>query len=196
MCRDGRAHEPGRARAVCMKKLRTIGLILGVMLSAWLRYDVESLAMSWTVAVILLAGMIATWIVQSQRVPDLKPHPEAGGVGSRDEPTVGDEKDFAEALRSWHARQQREAWRETVRAGPARLIRSRALFFFLWLSFLAIALVPPFVIPRGFMPQLPRFAVVLRFLAVLALTAAAEAVAPRDQLTLFLVAKRKARLPG
>ena len=155
-----------------MKKLRTIGLILGVVLSAWLRYDVESLAMSWSVAVIVLAATFATWIGDSKRVPNLEPPSGADELGSRDVLTVDEEKQFVDALRSWHARQQREAWRETVREGPARLIGSQALFFFLWLSFLAIALVPPFAIPRGFLPQLPRFAVVLLSLAALALTVA------------------------
>jgi hypothetical protein len=57
--------------------------------------------------------------------------------------------------------------------GPGPLVAARTAFYYLCLSFFALALLPPSVVPASLLPGLPRFLVVLLPLAAVSLAAAA-----------------------
>jgi hypothetical protein len=154
------------------RPLLAICLIFGAALSAWLRFDVGSVALSWSVVLTCIVVTIAASLAGAKRAPHVALPTEVADLGSRSELTSEEEKRFGEALRSWHAQQQHDAWREVSRGGPGPLIRSRAALYFLWSSFIALALLPSTVVPNGFMPYLPRFAVVLLPLAGVAIAVA------------------------
>jgi len=150
----------------------TVGLILGSILSAWLRFDAGLVALNLIVLLICVIGAFAGWVFASKRVPPIALPSDVQELGSRDQLTSEEDAQFASSLRTWHRRQQHEAWREIARQGPGPQIRLRAAFYYLWLSLFALTIVPPRAVPSLFMSQLPRCAIVLLPLALAALAVA------------------------
>jgi hypothetical protein len=153
-----------------LRSVITLGLILGSIVSAWLRFDAGLVALSLMVLLICIIGAFAGWVFASKRVPHVALPPDVQELGSRDQLTSDEEAQFAGSLRTWHQRQQQEAWREITRQGPGPQIRLRAAVYYLWLCLFALTVVPPKAVPSVFESQLPRFAVVLLPLAFVALT--------------------------
>ena len=162
-----------QSRRQSIQPLVTAGLILGSILAAWFRFDADSLMISWSVVLICIAGAVAGWLFQARRLPHIQLPQEVQELGTRTEFTPEEEARFTDALRAWHQQQQQNAWREIVGQGPGPLIRMRAAFYFLWLSLIALALLPPMAVPSMFLPQLPRFVIVQLPLAATALAIAA-----------------------
>ena len=156
-----------------IQPLVTAGLILGSILAAWFRFDADSVMMSWSVVMICIAGAVTGWLFQARRVPHIQLPQDVQELGTRTELTPEEEARFTEGLRAWHQHQQQNAWREIVGHGPGPLIRTRAVYYFLWLSLAALALLPPVAVPGVLLPQLPRFLIVQLPLAATALAIAA-----------------------
>ena len=154
------------------RSLLMTGFIFGSTSAAWLRFDAGSVALSWIVMLICIAAMLAGALLQYKRAPQLALPPEVQELGSRDHLTSEEEERFADALRAWHRQNQREAWLEIQRDGPGSLIRPRAAIYYFWLSIVAVAVLPPTLVPSALIPQLPRFAVVLLPVAAAALAVA------------------------
>ena len=152
-----------------LRSLITVGLILGSIVSAWLRFDAGLVALSSIVFVICIVVAMAGWWFESRRVPNIELPSDVQELSNRDQLTSAEEKQFADSLQSWHRRQQQQAWSEISRQGPGPLIRLRAAVYYLWLCFFALTVVPPAAVPSAVMSQLPRFAIVLLTLAVAAL---------------------------
>lgn len=155
-----------------LRSVITVGLVLGSIVSAWLRFDAGLVALSLIVLLICIVGAIAGWLFDARRAPHIELPSDVQELASRDQLTPAEEKQFADSLQSWHRRQQRQAWREIDRRGPGPLIRLRAAFYYLWLCLFALAVLPPSAIPRDLLSQLPRFAIVLLPLAVTSLAVA------------------------
>lgn len=154
------------------RSLLMTGFVFGSTFAAWLRFDAGSVALSWIVMLICIAAVLAGALLQSKRAPHLALPPEVQELGSRAHLTSEEEERFADALRAWHRQNQREAWLEIRRDGPGSLIRPRAAIYYFWLSIVAVAVLPPTLVPSALIPQLPRFAVVLLPLAAAALAVA------------------------
>ena len=155
-----------------MRSLITVGLILGSILSAWLRFDLRFVVLSSMVFVICIIAAIAGWLYESRRLPHIKLPSDVQELSNRDQLTSAEEAQFADSLRAWHRHQQQDAWREIDRRGPGPLITLRASLYYLWLCFFALTVLPPGAVPSGLIAQLPRFAIVLLPLAVVALAVA------------------------
>jgi hypothetical protein len=155
-----------------LRSLITVGLILGSILSAWLRFDAGLVALSLFVLLICIISAFAGWVIASKRMPPIALPSDVQELGSRDQLTSEEEAQFAGSLRTWHQRQQHEAWREIARQGPGPQIRLRAAVYYLWLSLFALTVLPPGAVASLSMSQLPRCAVVLLPLALAALAVA------------------------
>jgi energy-coupling factor transporter transmembrane protein EcfT len=153
--------------------LVTTGLIVASILAAWLRFDLGWYLLSWLFVLLCIAGAFAAWIARGRRLPPVQLPRSVEELGGREALTREEETRFADSLRAWHHRQQRSAWDEIVRGGPGPLVAARTAFHYLWLSFFALALLPPSVVPASLLPGLPRFLVVLLPLAAVSLAAAA-----------------------
>lgn len=150
----------------------TTGLVAGVLVAEWLRFDAHAVAYSWLVIVMGVAGAVTAWILQARRVPAVQLPSVVEAFGDRTDLTPDEEQQFADALREWHRGQQDAAFREIAREGPGPLIAARAALYFLWLSFGILAVVPAAVVRPTFVAALPRFAVVALATALVALTVA------------------------
>ena len=150
----------------------TVGLIVGSILSAWLRFDAGLVVLSSILLLLCIIGAVAGWVFEARRAPHIALPSDVQELGSRDQLTSAEEAQFADSLRTWHRHQQREAWREIDRQGPGPQIRLRAAVYYLWLCLFALTLLPPSAVPSVLLPQLPRSAIVLLPLAVAALAVA------------------------
>ena len=139
------------------RSLLMTGFVFGSTLAAWLRFDTGSVALSWIVMLICIAAMLAGALLQSKRAPHLALPPEVQEIGNRDHLTSEEDERFADARRAWHRQNQKEAWLEIQRDGPGSLIRPRAAIYYFWLSIVAVAVLPPTLVPSALIPQLPRF---------------------------------------
>jgi hypothetical protein len=154
------------------RSLITVGLILGSILSAWLRFDAGFLVLSLIVLVICIVGAFAGWLFLARRAPHIELPSDVQELGDRDQLTSAEEARFADSLRTWHQHQQQDAWREIDRQGPGPQIRLRAAVYYLWLCLFALTVLPPTAVPSVLTSQLPRSAIVLVPLAVAALAVA------------------------
>lgn len=161
-------------------RIVAVGLVLASALAAWLRFDANAPFIAWVVVLVSLAGAVAGWLVNARRLPPIEVPPVVGELGERESLTPEEEARFAAELRSWHDRNQRAAWQEMVRQGPAAQIARWSVLLYLWLSLFAIALVPPRAVPDTVLPALPRSVVVLAPLAGAAL-AVGSVLGTRDR---------------
>jgi hypothetical protein len=155
-----------------LRSLITVGLIVGSIVSAWLRFDAGAVALSAIVLLLCIVGAVAGWLFDAKHAPPIVLPTDVQELGKRDQLTSAEEAQFADSLRTWHQRQQREAWRDIDRRGPGAQIRLRAAVYYLWLSFFALTVLPPRAVPSLWMSGLPRFVIVLLPLAVAALAVA------------------------
>jgi len=154
------------------RSMITVGLILGSILSAWLRFDAGFVLLSAVLFLICIIGAMAGWFFAAKRVPHLQFPPDVQELANRDELTSAEETRFADSLRTWHRQQQRAAWREIDRQGPGPLIRTRAALYYLWLSAFALTVLPPSIVPSVYTSQLPRSAVIVLSLALVSIAVA------------------------
>jgi hypothetical protein len=149
-----------------------VGFLLGSTISAWLRFDGGFVGMSWIVMLLSIAAIAAGLLHQAKRVLPLRSsrlvQESYAGEDLNREPG----KRFVQELGKHHSHQQREVWHRIQRLGPGTLIGPRVTRYYFWLCLVALAVLPPTVVPRDLMPQLPRFAFVLVPLAVVALAVA------------------------
>jgi hypothetical protein len=155
------------------RTLITAAFILGSILAAWLRFDMGSMLASWVVMMVCIAGTLTGWVRQAKHAPTITLPPECEALSNKDEFTAEEEARFTNALKAWHAEQQRNAHLDILRRGPGSLIGPRATILYFWLSTLTLALLPPNAVHIGLMPGLPRFAVVLLPLGLVAVAVAA-----------------------
>ena len=155
-----------------LRTVITVGLILASIVSAWLRFDAGLVALSSIVFVICIIGAMAGWWFEARRAPHIDLPSAVQALSNRDQLPPAEDQHVTDSLQSWHRRQQRQAWSEIERRGPGALIRLRAALYYLWLSFFALTVLPPRIVPSLVMPNLPRFAIVLLPLAVAAFVVA------------------------
>lgn len=154
-------------------------LIVGSVLAAWLRFDAMWSMVGRLVALLCLAAAFAALMIRGRRLSPTQLPLTVEELGARETLTPDQEAQFADALRAWHGRQQRQAWEDIARGGPVPLMGARTALYYLWLSFLAVALLPPGAVPTSVLPELPRFLVVLLPVAAVSLVVAAP-LAIRD----------------
>ena len=162
-----------------MPRPLAISLVLVAILAAWVRLDLGHVVLSWALVVGGLSAVIVIALGWARRVPNLQIPPEIEALQGRDFLSPEEEERLGNALRTWHSELQRDSWLEISRHGPGPLIGRRAAFYFLWSSFLVLAVLPPMVVRPQFLPGLPRFVIVLLPLAVVAM-AVALALGIRD----------------
>jgi hypothetical protein len=154
------------------QRVVTTGLIVAVLVAAWLRFDAAAVVMSWCVVLICLTGAIVAWILHARRLPPTQLPAEVQPLATREELTPREEAQFKGTLQAWHRKQQETAFREIADAGAGPLIRARAALYFLWLSFAALAVLPSAAVPATFLSRLPRFLIVVLPLGLIAVAAA------------------------
>ena len=154
------------------QRVVTVGLIVGSLVAAWLRFDAGSLLLGWGVVLACITGAAVAAILNARRLPSIQLPARVQDLAGRDELTPLEEGEFRDSLQEWHRRQQETAYREIARAGPVPQIRARAALYFLWLSFIVLAVVPRAAVPPAFLSQLPRFVIVMLPIALISVVVA------------------------
>ena len=150
----------------------TTGLIVGSLVAAWLRFDAGYLLLGWCVVLMCITGAAIAGILNARRLPSIQLPARVQDLAGRDELTPAEEGEFRDSLQGWHRRQQEMAFREIASAGPEPQIRARAALYFLWLSLIALAVVPRAAIPPAFLSRLPRFLIVVLPIALISIAVA------------------------
>lgn len=150
----------------------TSTLILGSLVAGWLRFDLHWVLLGYAVMVVCFAAAVAGWLRHAATVPRTPLPPEIQEL-MRDRLTEEEEARFADALRARHREDQRAAWEQIARGGPAPRVVARTSFYYLWLSVIGLGFIPPAIVSPVIMPRVPRFLVVLLPLALLSFCVAA-----------------------
>ena len=154
------------------QRVVTTGLIVGSLVAAWLRFDAGSLLLGWCVVLTCLIGAGIAGILNARRLPSIQLPARVQDLAGRDELTPLEEREFRDSLQEWHRSRQEIAFREIARAGPVPQIRARTALYFLWLSLVALVVVPRAAVPPAFLSQLPRFVVVVLPIALISVALA------------------------